>query len=239
MRNKPQQEWLCVLELNQAAAPRRNPSLERLLVKRVRTQPGPELKKQVTTNNRWMKKGVVRFREDLMPKDTQPGGRLRPFELPRDAEKARAAEDALRDALLAQGYTVNGHMKLWKLYVVELEYTPPARGKKKIGRVYVGQTTLQVNERIEQHRLGPNYKPGYKKYNNKCYELFGQPRLDLLPAWARADFYCECDALRAEGCLRLHFEDRGYHVDGGTELVKGKPHKCGKIDRKACRQYGH
>ena len=95
MRNKPQQEWLCVLELNQAAGPRRNPSLERLWVKRVRTQPGPELKKLVTTNDRWLKKGVVRLREDLMPKDTQPGGRLRPFELPRDALKAQAAEDAL------------------------------------------------------------------------------------------------------------------------------------------------
>jgi hypothetical protein len=226
---KQQSEWLCVLELDQAAGPRRRHNWARLLVKRTRTQPGADLDKQIATNTRWHNKGVVRVRYDLMPKDTQPGGTLRPFKVPRQAADASDAEKHLRQKLSAQGYTVNGDMTIWRLYVVELEYTPPAKGKPKVGRVYVGQTKLEVVERVKQHKLGPNFKPGYKQYNKQCHRLFKRLRQDLRPAWASKDFYSECDALRAEGRMRLYLEARNYHVDGGTELLNGKPHKCGSL----------
>jgi hypothetical protein len=226
---KQQSEWLCVLELDQAAGPRRHPNLARLLVKRSRTRPGEDLDKQITTNTRWRNKGTVRVRYDLMPKETQPGGTLRPFRVPREAADACDAEKQLREKLSAKGYTVNGDMTIWRLYVVELEYAPPPKGRPKAGRVYVGQTKLEVADRVNQHKLGPNYEPGYRKYNKQCHRLFKTLNQDLRPWWASKDFYSECEALRAEGRMRLYFEARNYHVDGGKDLLNGKPHKCGSL----------
>lgn len=228
------QEWLCVLELADETGPRRHPHLERLWVQRVRTPPGPELNRQIATRKRWGKKGVVCVRNDLLPPDTQPGGLRNPFIVPNQAAAARDAEKVLREELSAQGYTVNGNMHVWRLYVIELEYTPPAKGIAKVGRVYVGQTKRPVTERAEQHRLGPNYKPGYTNYSGPCHRLFKEMRQSLLPEWARKDFYSECAALKAEGCLHLHFKRLGYQVDGGTELLNGKPHRCGAITEDDC-----
>lgn len=228
------QEWLCVLELADETGPRRHPHLERLSVQRVRTPPGPELNGQIATRKRWQRKGVVRVRYDLMPPETQAGGLQNPFIVPLQAAAAREAEKRVRAELSAQGYTVNGNMQVWRLYVIELEYTPPAKGIPKVGRVYVGQTKLPVAERAEQHRLGPDYRPGYTNYNRPCHRLFKGMRQSLLPEWARKDFYSECAALRAEGCLHLHLKRLGYQVDGGTELLKGKPHKCGTITEHDC-----
>jgi len=232
--DEPQQEWLCVLELADETGPRRHASLERVWVQKVRTRPGPELDKQITRSKRWRKKGVSRVRYDLMPRDTQPGGLRNPFIVPLHAAAARAAEKQLRDDLSAEGYTVNGRMQVWRLYVIELEYTPPAKGARKVGRVYVGQTKKPVEERVEQHRLGPSYQPGYKKYSRPCYRRFKGLRQSLLPDWARRDFYSECAALRAEGCLRLHFQRLDYQVDGGKDLLTGKPHRCGSITEDDC-----
>jgi hypothetical protein len=232
--DEPVQEWLCVLELADETGPRRHPSLERVFVQRVRTRPGLELDEQIERRNRWRRKGVTRVRYDLMPRETQPGGLRNPFIVPLHAAAARDAEEQLREDLSAQGYTVNGSMQVWRLYVVELEYTPPAKGAKKIGRVYVGQTKKPVEERVEQHRLGPNYRPGYTNYSRPCHRLFKGVRQSLLPEWARKDFYSECAALRAEGCLHLHFKRLDYQVDGGTELLKGRPHRCGSITERDC-----
>lgn len=56
--SKQQSEWICVLELDQAAGPRRNPNLARLWVKRVRTRPGLDLDKKIKTSARWQKKAL-------------------------------------------------------------------------------------------------------------------------------------------------------------------------------------
>jgi hypothetical protein len=71
-------------------------------------------------------------------------------------------------------------MQIWRLYVVELEYTTSKKGAPKVGRVYVGQTTLPVSERVEQHRLGPSYRPGYTKYSSSCHRLIKEMRQTLL-----------------------------------------------------------
>jgi hypothetical protein len=40
--------------------------------------------------------------------------------------------------------------------------------------------------------------------------------------------------------MRLYFEARNYHVDGGTELLNGKPHKCGSLlPKKRSVRKGH
>lgn len=232
---KQSEEWICVFELDESAGPRRNPALPRLKVTRVRTQPGDELDKEIASGKRRRAKGAVRVRYDLMPNDTRPGGKLRPFAVPRQEMAAKAAEKALIDRLSTRGFTVNGHLTVWRLYVVELEYAPPPQGKPKRGWLYVGQTKRDVATRVEQHRLGPNFEPGYKKYNQECHQFFKRVRQDLRPRWACKDLYSECDALRAEGRLRLFFEGLNYKVEGGTELLNGKPHKCGSLltnDRK-------
>lgn len=228
-------EWICVFELDESAGPRRNPALPRLKVTRVRTPPGDELDKEIASGKRRRAKRAVCVRYDLMPKDTRPGGKLRPFVVPRQAIAAQTAEETLIDRLSAAGFTVNGNLAVWRLYVVELEYTPPPQGKPKRGWLYVGQTKRDVATRVEQHRLGPNFEPGYNQYNQKCHQFFKRVRQDLRPRWACKDFYSECNALRAEGRLRLFFEGLNFKVEGGTELLNGKPHRCGsllKTDRK-------
>jgi hypothetical protein len=166
-----------------------------------------------------------------MPEDREPGGRFTPFLMPCNAAAARKAVTQLRDELEATGYTVNGITTVWRLYVIALRRRPSAKGDASNPYVYVGQPTFAVEERARQHRLGPASSPGYDKYSRICHKNYKQLRLDLLPRWASQTFYSRCEALRAEGKLRLHFEREGYRVEGGTELLGDKPHECGRLRR--------
>jgi len=190
-----------------------------------------ELDARIKSDKKWIAKGVRRVRYDLMPEDREPGGRLTPFLMPCNAAAARKAVTQLRDELQATGYTVNGITAVWRLYVIELRRRPSAKGDASKPYVYVGQTSMPVEERARQHRRGPEYSPGYDKYSRICHKTYKQLRLDLLPRWARQTFYSRCQALRAEGKLRLHFEREGYRVEGGTELLGDKPHECGHLRR--------
>lgn len=221
--------WLCVLETCDSRCRRRCPSLGCVRVRRTTIVPGPKLDAHVRASKKLINLGVRCVRYDLMPNDSQLGGRLRPFLV---AEHARKAESDLRNRLLGLGYTVNGNTTVWSVYVIELDDQDSATGKSSGGFVYVGQTSLTVEERVRQHFLGPEYKPNYTKYSRICHKRFRQLRMDLLPTWARCSFFTKCDALRAEGRLRLHFEKQGYRVEGGTELLGDKPHaECGSLRR--------
>jgi hypothetical protein len=227
----PRPEWLCVLELLDRGAARRCPKLQHVEVTRTLTPPGVELDARIKSDKKWIAKGVRRVRYDLMPQDHEPGGRLTPFLMPCDATAARKAVTRLRDALQATGYTVNRNNTVWRLYVIELRCRPSAKGDTSKPYVYVGQTSIQVEERARQHRLGPDYSPNYSKYSRICHKHYRQLRLELLPGWALQTFYSRCEALRAEGKLRLHFEGEGYRVEGGTDLLGDKPHECGRLHR--------
>jgi hypothetical protein len=232
MQTRPmntQTDWLCVLESADSRYPRRCPDLENLRVKRTRIPPGPELDARVGSDAKWRALGIRRVRYDLMPKDREPGGLLMPFVIPEQRSAAIRAERALSDHLSSLGYTVNGNTKIWRVYVVELELPPKPSPEHNRGYVYVGQTSIEVEERARQHRLGPAYRPNYNAYSGICHKYFKQLRLDLLPEWARTKFFSRCDALRAEGRLRLHFEEKGFRVEGGTELLGDKPHECGSL----------
>ena len=61
---------------------------------------------------------------------------------------ANAAEKAPIDRLSTRGFTVNGDLAVWSLYVVEHEYAPPPQGKPKRGWLYVGQTKCGVATRL-------------------------------------------------------------------------------------------
>ncbi|MDA0677464.1 MAG: hypothetical protein O2788_05600 [Chloroflexi bacterium] len=227
----PRPEWLCVLELLDRGAARRCPHLPHVEVTRTLTPPGVELDARIKSDKKWMAKGVRRVRYDLMPEDREPGGRLTPFLMPCNATAARKAVTRLRDELQAKGYTVNGNTTVWRLYVIELRPRGSATGDTIQPYVYVGQTSIPLEVRARQHRLGPAFSPGYDKYSRICHKHYKQLRLELLPRWARQTFYSRCYALRAEGKLRLHFESEGYRVEGGNDLLGNKPHECGKLRR--------
>ncbi len=200
-------------------------------VRRTRTPPGDELDHRIQSDKKLIAKNVHRVRYDLMPKDHEPGGRLAPFLCPEQAALARGADKRLRDYLQAEGYTVNGNTRVWHVYAIELHPRTAKAGKAGRPYVYVGATSLSVDERARQHRLGPDLRAGYKNYSKACHKHYKQLRLDLLPAWARRTFFSRCAALRAEGELRLHFEREGYRVEGGKDLFGDKPHGCGQLRR--------
>ncbi len=142
-----------------------------------------------------------------------------PFRTPGESAKLKAASRGLRERLAGEGYTVNGDMKTWRVYVVEL--LPPEKQDPKhkpAGYLYVGQTSISVEERARQHELGPSYPwKGRQTHSRPCHKQFKVLRLDMLPAAFTGPLYSEELALNAESMLRLYFESLGYEVIGGQE----------------------
>ena len=160
---------------------------------------------------------VTKVLYDLMPEHHEPGGKDNPFILPAQKEDCRQAKGRLCTELMAKGYTIGSDLTVWHLYLVELK--PPQRPRQQHkGYLYVGQTSLSVSERIEQHRLGPAYPwKGKPKHSRDCHKGFLQSRLDLIPEKFQQTYFSKESALIAEADLRLHFERLGYKVRGGKE----------------------
>ena len=160
-----------------------------------------------------------------MPPADEPGGRDRPFRAPQEAAKIRAALKKLREKLSGEGYTVNGDMTTWRVYVIEMH--PPKKGAPKNppqGYLYVGQTSIAVEERARQHELGPAYPwKGKPKHSKACHRRFKGLRVDMLPAAYAGPVYSKEMALCKESNLRLYFEALNYAVIGGQERYPKKP----------------
>ena len=152
-----------------------------------------------------------------MPGENNKGGSNNPFYLPKEKAEEDWAIQTLEQSLLRDGYTIWNKTNTYRLYVIETfptEETP----KEKIGCLYVGQTSYPIDERIEQHRLGPAYQwEGVPRYSKDCHKNFNQPRLELIPEEYQLDFFHKELVLAAESDLRIYFEDRGYEVRGGQE----------------------
>jgi hypothetical protein len=215
--SKPRAIWLSVVELDDSIGPRRSPSLPNVIVRKTVIKPGPDLDNWVANQARAT--NALKVRYDLMPKDHQCGGLLKPFRHPRDKERANKATLALRERLNCEGYTVNGDRTLWALYVIELKDHHLANKEKGFrGYLYVGQTSIPVEERGRQHELGRQYPwKGRPKHSPTCHKYFKTLQLDLVPKKFRRPYFCTESALRAESAMRLHLEARGYRVEGGTE----------------------
>jgi hypothetical protein len=116
-------------------------------------------------------------------------------------------------------------MTTWHVYVIES--APPKKLDAKSspkGYLYVGQTSIAVEERARQHALGPHYPwKGKPKHSKPCHRRFKALRLDMLPAAFSGPFYSKELALCAESGLRLYFEALNYVVIGGQERYSGKP----------------
>ena len=206
--------WLCVFERN---GERRHPEKPAVWVCTSGVEPGPDLDQHVRKTDRWKRRKVTEVRYDLMPSSSEPGGCNNPFLLPRDEKASQAVRSLLEAILKAEGFTVGEDLTTWHLYVIEL--TPPANLSKAVaGYLYVGQTSIALADRIEQHRLGPAFSwRGKPKHSRECHKRFLAPRLGLIPEPFRQTYYSGEAALTAEADLRLHFEGLGYEVLGGQE----------------------
>lgn len=220
--------WICVIETGDDRRPRKSRDKPRIRVARTGTRPGPELDAWLPKSRSLEKLGATRVRYDLMLPDDEPGGRDRPFRVPEDATQVRAALKALRQKLSGEGYTVNGDTTTWSVYVIELH--PPKRPDPKVrptGYLYVGQTSIAVEERARQHELGPCYPwKGKPKHSKSCHERFKALRMDLLPTEYAQPFYSRESALCAESRLRIHFERLHHAVIGGQERYPKKTSTC-------------
>ena len=215
--------WLCVFEIDDSGGPRRISDKPRVLVKEKIVQPGAKLDAWLQKTKQSKRPELVRVRYDLMPASEQPT----PYQYPRDKQLISAALKSLRKKLLCKGYTVNNSMSVYSLYVIELNDSHIARRPDGYrGYVYVGQTGLSVEERAKQHELGPEYPWKKKpKHSTICHSHFRKLNLGLLPQGFQTKLLCRSAALRAEYDLRLHFESKGYKVEGGKELKPKRPKK--------------
>ena len=210
----PQKTWLCVFETD---GPRRSPEKPRVLVARKVIRPGPELDKFINTSKKLRKSRAKSVLYELMPDVHELGGRDNPFIMPIDQAKFKKAEESLCQRLKAEGYTVGDDQTVWRLYAIETK-SPTKPRKPYRGHLYVGQTSIAVEDRIEQHRLGPAYPwKGKPKHSLDCHKNFLGPRFDLIPDQFKQPYFTREAALLAEADLRLYFEGLGYKVKGGKE----------------------
>ena len=216
--------WIYVTETGNDPGPLRVHGKPRVRVKSTGIEPGPTLDVWLPKSPGMKKLGATKVRYDLMSPAQEPGGRSMPFRVPEEAAKLKASMKALREKLSAEGYTVNGDMTTWHVYVVEL--APPKKLDAKSspkGYLYVGQTSIAVEERARQHALGPHYPwKGKPKHSKPCHRRFKALRLDMLPPGFNVTIFSMDQALHAESGLRVCFERQGYEVIGGQEKYPGK-----------------
>lgn len=142
---KSSPRWLCVFELDDSAGQRRVPGKHHVRVEQKAIKPGPDLDAWLDKTKASTRPELVRVRDDLMPKDQQHGGRLKPYKYPRDKDLLDKALTALREKLRCQGFTVDGVKDIYSLYVIELDDTHIAKKPDGYrGYVYVGQTVLSL-----------------------------------------------------------------------------------------------
>lgn len=223
-----QKVWLCVLKTSDLVGPRRHPERPRVVVKSLTKRPGLELDRWVKVSPRARRMRVVNVVYEAMPGPSQPGGRDSPLLRPTQREVIKEVEKKLRQRLQCDGYTVNGDLTVWHLYVIELS-APGGQSSQQAsaGYLYVGQTSQPLEDRIRQHREGYRNLRGQRLHSQTCHRRFVRPRFDLLPQDFMQTFFCQQDALTAESDLRIALESIGYVVEGGTEQLARRRHDLG------------
>jgi hypothetical protein len=131
-------------------------------------------------------------------------------------EDAKMALEATIARLRRRGYTVNGNLEVYTLYVIELD---SAKAPNHRGYLYVGSTGIERTERVKQHRDG-HWRNGKPVHGRSAHRHFVRHRPDLEPDRV---YFSREDALVAESRLRRRWEARGYRVEGGTERLGDVP----------------
>ena len=114
---------------------------------------------------------------------------------------------------------MNGDLTVYSLYVIELDSSHIPEHRRPAGfrgYVYVGYTSKDPVERVEQHRTGTRSTGNNRGYSAEAHRLFVRHRPGLAP---RQKYFDVEQALLAESRLRVRLEGRGYTVTGGQERL--------------------
>ena len=208
---KPQRWWIEVVEIVDPDLPRRLADKPNVKVSVRVSQPTLD---NVQTH---FKEQKVLFRADLSPTKSYT-----------DHESAKKRQAEVRERLMTQGYTVGNDLKVWSVYVIELNtaHFTPAQRKKHSAFFYVGMTSKKVDARLAEHKEGARTDKG-PKFGRSAHKYFSHYRPDLSP---KQLYFSQEQALRAESKKRLQLEALCYKVDGGTERLEAMKTKKLKSD---------
>ena len=188
-----------VLELEDVV-PRRDPKRPNLLVAstlKTAEDLAADLRNSGSKRHKWAHGRVIRIRSDLSLQEPL---------LQVDAKKQQAAISA---ELKRKGYTVNQDIKVWRTYVINLN--DPKQTETGAGHIYVGETSLRVEERLQQHLGGARNNKG-PLFSRAVHNHGTTLNRQLMTGKA---YMTQKQAKKAERRLAARLERAGYLVEGG------------------------
>lgn len=194
-----QEHWIVVVELDDVV-PRRSPTRPNLYVDLAITPPSTRFNQiRRSTRKTWYLGCVQKLREDLTPPTKYP-----------DRKSGEAALKFIREKLDEDGFTVNRNTRVWQVYVLELDGS--GIENPGAGAVYVGETALAPEIRLQQHR-GEVFSKKGKSLSAPSIKV---PIIGLCPELSPQQLYfSKVQAIHAEAELAQNLRDRGYLVFGG------------------------
>lgn len=188
-----------VLELEDVV-PRRKPERPNLLVASTLKSPedfAADLRSSRSKRHKWAQGRVVRLRPDLFPCEV----------LSQSAAKERAV--SVSKELKRKGYTVNQDTTVWRTYVINLN--DPDRADVGAGHVYVGETSVPVEERLQQHLSGARNNRG-RLFSPVVRDHGSTLNWELMNSKV---YLTKAQAKKAERRLADRLRSKGYVVEGG------------------------
>jgi len=194
---------LLVVELDDQAGPRRRADRPNLYVGTTSGDPQERFRQIRTSSKRHplVREQGVKVRNDL----------VRSYR-PTAANDVRRQKRKLVHKLQRQGYTVNGDTRVWHVYVVELDAMVGTSLHPDKPWVYVGETSIPVEERFQQHITGARNRRGplFSRFvHGHAVRLRPDLYQDETPCFTAED------AKVAEAALAARLLAEGYSVKGG------------------------
>jgi hypothetical protein len=197
--------YVFVVELDESM-PRRVPSKPHLYVGISVEDPDTRFARLLNgTVNSQFSGRCVRLRADLNPLS----------QLPLQASEVQGELKTLKEDLARAGHAVNGNVKVWNCYVVDLE---PPSGMTAVGEgyVYVGQSQWSPEARFAIHKgeRPPDSKHDLRSriVHRRGIALNRNLMASLSPA---GPFFTQKDALHAERLWAVELDRRGFRVEAG------------------------
>lgn len=194
-----QPHWLVIIELDDVV-PRRDPTKPNLYVEVSSTIPTKRFD-QICQSKRkhWYSGHILKLRRDLV--------HTHRFS---NRETAKAGLKLLRDKLAADGYTVNRDSRVWRVYVLELDQSRSKDPSKR--PVYVGETSVDPETRLAQHRGELLSKKGKPLTTRSTKGHVVGLLTDLAP---NELYFSSAQSKQAEAAWAEHLRSLGYEVFGG------------------------
>ncbi len=194
---------LLVVELDDQAGPRRRADRPNLYVGTTSGDPQERFRQIRASAKRHplVREHGLRVRGDL----------TRSYR-PTTANDVQRQKRKLVHKLRRQGYTVNGDTTVWHVYVIELDEMVGTSLHPDKPWVYVGETSIPVEDRFQQHLTGARNGKG-RLFSPVVHRHGVRLRPDLYEA--EPTLYTADDAKVAETALAGRLAASGYSVKGG------------------------